>query len=103
MRRLLIALIRGYQYAISPLMGNHCRFVPSCSQYAADAIQIHGPGRGLWLALRRLARCHPWHAGGYDPVPRDPACCASDPATHPHPEPLPGPVDTSSRKSSYHG
>jgi putative membrane protein insertion efficiency factor len=103
MRRLLIALIRGYQYAISPLMGNHCRFVPSCSQYAADAIQTHGPGRGLWLALQRLARCHPWHAGGYDPVPPGPDCCPSDPETCAHPEPSPGSTDTSSRRSLHHG
>jgi putative membrane protein insertion efficiency factor len=69
MRRFLIALIRGYQYLISPLLGNHCRFYPSCSQYTVQAIEIHGPIRGTWMGLRRLSRCHPWHAGGYDPVP----------------------------------
>ncbi|MGA7982507.1 MAG: membrane protein insertion efficiency factor YidD [Chromatiaceae bacterium] len=69
MRRLLIVLIRAYQYLLSPFLGNHCRFYPSCSQYAAEAIARHGPARGLWFALRRLSRCHPWHAGGYDPVP----------------------------------
>ena len=69
MRHLFIALIRGYQYLISPMMGDHCRFYPSCSHYAVEAIDLHGPGRGTWLAFRRLSRCHPWHAGGYDPVP----------------------------------
>lgn len=69
MRRLLIMLIRGYQYLISPLLGNHCRFHPSCSSYAIEALEVHGALRGSWLALRRLGRCHPWHPGGYDPVP----------------------------------
>jgi putative membrane protein insertion efficiency factor len=74
MRSFLIVLIRGYQYLISPLLGHHCRFVPSCSRYAAEAIAAHGARRGLWLALKRISRCHPWHAGGYDPVPPHPAC-----------------------------
>ncbi|HUW36042.1 MAG TPA: membrane protein insertion efficiency factor YidD [Rhodocyclaceae bacterium] len=73
MRRLLvaplIALIRIYRYAISPLLGNRCRFYPSCSEYAVEALQRHGPVTGLWLAIRRVARCHPWHPGGFDPVP----------------------------------
>lgn len=69
MRKLLIALIRAYQYLLSPLLGSHCRFHPSCSRYAAEAIEVHGALRGGWLALRRLSRCHPWHPGGYDPVP----------------------------------
>ena len=69
MQKILIACIRGYRYLLSPWLGNHCRFHPSCSQYATDAIETHGTPRGLWLAMRRLARCHPWHAGGYDPVP----------------------------------
>ncbi|EKL1160707.1 TPA: membrane protein insertion efficiency factor YidD [Enterobacter hormaechei] len=67
--RLLMALIRLYQCYISPLLGNHCRFHPSCSQYALEAITGHGTLRGSWLALRRLLRCHPGHPGGYDPVP----------------------------------
>jgi putative membrane protein insertion efficiency factor len=69
MRILIRALIRAYQLAVSPLLGPHCRFHPSCSQYALDAIAAHGTLRGGALALRRLARCHPWHPGGYDPVP----------------------------------
>jgi putative membrane protein insertion efficiency factor len=62
-------LIRGYRYAISPMLGAHCRFHPSCSEYALDALARHGGWRGTWLALKRLARCHPWRSGGYDPVP----------------------------------
>ena len=69
MRNLLIGLLRGYRYLISPLLGNHCRFYPSCSQYALEAIETYGSVQGTWMALRRLSRCHPWHAGGYDPVP----------------------------------
>ena len=69
MRRLLTVLIRGYQYLISPFLGNHCRFHPTCSSYAIEAVEVHGAARGVWLAMRRLGRCHPWHAGGYDPVP----------------------------------
>ena len=67
--RLLVMLIRVYRYAISPLLGSNCRFHPSCSAYALESIQLHGAVRGSWLALRRLARCHPWHEGGIDPVP----------------------------------
>jgi len=68
-RRLLAAVIRGYQAAISPLLPPSCRFHPSCSQYALEAVTRHGALRGSWLAARRLARCHPFHPGGYDPVP----------------------------------
>lgn len=67
--RLLIALLRSYKRFISPLLGPRCRFEPSCSQYAMTAIATHGPLRGGWLAVRRLGRCHPFHPGGYDPVP----------------------------------
>jgi putative membrane protein insertion efficiency factor len=69
MRRLAIALIRLYQILISPLLPPACRFYPSCSHYAVDAIAQHGVLSGSWLALRRLARCHPWHPGGVDFVP----------------------------------
>lgn len=69
MKDLLRALIRGYQYTLRPLLGAHCRFYPSCSEYAREALDVHGAARGSWLAARRLCRCHPYHPGGYDPVP----------------------------------
>ena len=69
MKRLLLLLLRGYQLGISPLLGQNCRFYPSCSDYAAQAIGLHGPARGSLLAARRLCKCHPWHPGGLDPVP----------------------------------
>ena len=65
----LRALIRVYQLFISPVLGPSCRYLPSCSDYAAEAIQRHGALVGTWLALKRLARCHPWGGSGYDPVP----------------------------------
>jgi len=64
-----ILLIRLYQYAISPFLGRSCRFHPSCSEYAVESLHRHGVIKGLWLAVRRVGRCHPWHPGGYDPVP----------------------------------
>jgi len=67
--RLLTAFIRGYQRFVSPAFPPSCRFHPSCSQYALEAVTRHGALRGGWLAARRLARCHPFHPGGYDPVP----------------------------------
>ena len=67
--RLLILALRAYKRFISPWLGPRCRFVPSCSEYAMQAIALHGPARGGWLAVRRLARCQPLHPGGYDPVP----------------------------------
>ncbi|HUW27128.1 MAG TPA: membrane protein insertion efficiency factor YidD [Sulfuriferula sp.] len=69
MSRLLIYLVKVYQYAISPMMGTHCRFTPTCSQYAVEAITKYGAARGFWLSMRRLSRCHPRNPGGYDPVP----------------------------------
>ena len=77
MRALLIGAIRGYQLALSPLLGPRCRFYPSCSKYALEAVARFGALRGGWLAARRLARCHPWHEGGYDPVP-PPHLCTHD-------------------------
>ena len=69
MKRLLISLIRCYRYLLSPWVGHHCRFYPTCSNYAEQAIIEHGPAEGSWLAARRLCKCHPWHEGGIDPVP----------------------------------
>jgi len=69
MRRLLIILIQAYRYLLSSLLGNNCRYTPTCSQYALEAIEMHGSAKGLWLALKRVSSCHPWHVGGYDPVP----------------------------------
>lgn len=67
--RMLVLSIRFYQRFISPLFPPACRFTPTCSQYAVEALQKHGPLKGLWLAVRRLLRCHPWGGSGYDPVP----------------------------------
>lgn len=69
MKALLLVALAGYRYLLRPLLGANCRFYPSCSDYASEAIERHGALRGAWLALRRLGRCHPWHPGGYDPVP----------------------------------
>jgi putative membrane protein insertion efficiency factor len=68
-RRLLVLAIRFYRWTLSPLLGPACRFEPSCSHYAAEAIERHGAARGLWLAARRVGRCHPLGSSGYDPVP----------------------------------
>jgi putative membrane protein insertion efficiency factor len=68
-QRLLALLIRGYQRLLSPLLPPSCRFYPSCSQYALEAVNRHGAFKGSWLAARRLVRCHPFNAGGFDPVP----------------------------------
>ncbi|RUM89451.1 MAG: membrane protein insertion efficiency factor YidD [Thermodesulfatator sp.] len=67
--RLLLALIRLYRLVLSPWLPGHCRFYPSCSRYAEEALRRYGLLRGGWLSLKRLLRCHPWHPGGYDPVP----------------------------------
>ena len=69
MRYVLKYLIRGYQLAISPFLGPRCRFYPSCSHYAIEAIETHGALHGMWLTIKRISRCHPWHEGGFDPVP----------------------------------
>ncbi|MBC7596470.1 MAG: membrane protein insertion efficiency factor YidD [Kineosporiaceae bacterium] len=68
----LIWLLKGYRFAISPLYGQVCKYHPTCSAYALQAVETHGAIRGSWLAVRRLVRCHPWSSGGYDPVPEAP-------------------------------
>ena len=90
-RWLLIGLLRGYRLVISPLYGQVCRYHPSCSAYALGAVTTHGSLRGTWLTMRRLLRCHPWAAGGYDPVPpaRLPVNLQSLPAAHAGPSPSP--------------
>jgi putative membrane protein insertion efficiency factor len=72
MRALLIALVRGYRFLLSPWLGRQCRFEPTCSAYALEALETHGALRGSWLTTTRLARCHPFCAGGHDPVPPPP-------------------------------
>lgn len=69
-RRVATAPIRAYRKYLSPFLPRSCRFSPTCSAYAIKAIQRYGVGRGGWLALKRLSRCHPWHPGGFDPVPK---------------------------------
>lgn len=78
MSTLIRALLRAYQLTLSPLLGPRCRFHPSCSHYMQEAVTLHGALRGVWLGLRRLARCHPLNPGGFDPVPpakTAKACC----------------------------
>ena len=69
MRKILVFLIRGYQYVISPYLAPSCRYTPTCSNYAIESFQRFGVLRGLYLSVRRVFSCHPWHHGGYDPVP----------------------------------
>jgi len=69
MKAVALGVLRLYRYGISPLLGRNCRFHPSCSEYAQEAVERHGAVRGGWLALKRVGRCHPFHPGGYDPVP----------------------------------
>ncbi|HTU43809.1 MAG TPA: membrane protein insertion efficiency factor YidD [Bryobacteraceae bacterium] len=68
MQRILIVVLKGYKILISPLLPSACRFYPTCSEYMMEAVSKHGAARGVWLGLKRLGRCHPFHAGGYDPV-----------------------------------
>jgi len=69
MKTLLVWCLRGYQLLLSPMLGPRCRFYPSCSNYAIEALRVHGAARGAWLAARRVGRCHPFNDGGFDPVP----------------------------------
>lgn len=69
MKYLLIAIVRAYQYIISPYFPNNCRYEPTCSRYAVEALKKHGALKGGWLTVKRIGRCHPWAKGGYDPVP----------------------------------
>jgi putative membrane protein insertion efficiency factor len=68
MQRLLIVVLKGYKLLFSPLLPSACRFYPTCSEYMLEAVQKHGAPQGVWMGLKRLGRCHPFHAGGYDPV-----------------------------------
>lgn len=72
MKHVIVGLLRAYRFLISPLYGQVCRYHPTCSAYALEAVQRHGALRGTWFAVRRIARCHPWALGGYDPVPPSP-------------------------------
>ncbi len=69
MRQLVLAVIRCYRYAVSPFLGQRCRFYPTCSEYALTSVERFGVLRGTWMAVKRVGRCHPFHAGGFDPVP----------------------------------
>ena len=76
MKRIFILIVKGYQFLISPLLGNNCRFYPSCSHYMIQAIERFGIFKGVFIGLKRLSKCHPWHEGGMDPVPE--ACQCKD-------------------------
>ena len=69
-RQIYLLPVRFYRLFISPVLGPHCRFQPTCSSYAIEAVELYGILKGSWMAIRRITRCHPWHPGGYDPVPK---------------------------------
>ncbi len=69
LKHALIGLVKGYQLLISPFLGNNCRYYPSCSAYTIEAMEKHGPFKGIWMGIKRVSRCHPFHEGGVDPVP----------------------------------
>ncbi|MCK9187913.1 membrane protein insertion efficiency factor YidD [Acidithiobacillus sp.] len=68
-RGVAVMVVRGYQYVISPMLGHHCRFYPTCSEYTCQAIERYGIAKGSWLGIKRISRCHPWQPGGIDLVP----------------------------------
>lgn len=82
MAKIMIGLVRMYQFLLSPLLGSSCRFHPTCSQYMIDAISRFGVIHGTWLGLRRISHCHPWHEGGIDPVPELPVNASKRQNTH---------------------
>lgn len=82
-RRFMIFLIRIYQYMISPFLGPNCRFYPTCSAYTLEAIETHGIVKGLWLSIKRIGKCHPYHPGGFDPVPPANQRCGCSETTPP--------------------
>ncbi|MBO9536432.1 membrane protein insertion efficiency factor YidD [Herbaspirillum sp.] len=78
MKTPLLLLLRAYKLGVSPFLGQNCRFYPSCSDYAAEAVRLHGALKGSFLAGKRLCKCHPWHPGGLDPVPGSPGAADCD-------------------------
>lgn len=103
--RALRLLVRGYRTLVSPLLPPRCRFAPTCSQYALEALEVHGAARGGWLAVRRVARCHPFHPGGHDPVPPRAAARTSrhDPAAPRVSDDGEGPAASRARATSATG
>jgi len=89
MKTPLLLLLRAYKLGVSPFLGQNCRFYPSCSDYAAQAIGLHGAVKGSWLAARRLCKCHPWHAGGLDFVPGSPEEAVARASSRPTPAAFP--------------
>jgi hypothetical protein len=85
-KHLALLLLRGYKLVISPVLPVACRFYPTCSEYAMQAIEQHGVLRGFWLAVKRITRCHPWNAGGYDPVPQHTSQDGSQHESQHHPQ-----------------
>jgi len=85
MQKILLSVIKFYKYFISPVLGSHCRYEPSCSEYTHQAITAYGIFKGSWMGLKRILRCHPWHEGGYDPIPdeqHDSVKCSHDKKHH---------------------